>query len=76
MKKNSERGGALEDVYGAPICCMFSGVSNNWDSRLTIKMKDIYKESSSTPILMFDFIGTQEGPQFLSQVIVELSKEL
>lgn len=76
MKKMAERWGDLEDVWSTPIIAMFSWISDLWDQRLTIQMKDIYKWDQGNAIPMFEFMWTKEWAQTLSNVIVDLSRVL
>ena len=78
MKRMASRWGHMEDVWSTPIISMFSWISNYWDQRLTIQMKDIYKVSNpdASAIPMFEFMWSREWPQQLSEIIVDLSKEL
>ena len=77
MKKWAERWGLLlEDVYEPIIVSLFSWASRNWDQRLTIQIKDVYKWQNSSPIPLCDFLSNAEDADTFSRVVLELCKEL
>ena len=76
-KKASERGsGHMHKVYKMPAVAIFSWVINNFDQRIITKhMKDMYNWTDN-PMILFDFVSSVGQMDFLSDVILELSKKI
>lgn len=74
-KKASERWWAMEDVYKMPAVVLFSWAIHQFDQRIIVKMKDMYK-GSDNPIPIFEFTSNVNTMNDFSETIVEISKSL